>query len=93
MRSFLFILLFLAIGSVAARSGASLAELEQRLERYAAHQTRLEGQLTEVAQRIARLKRQPTSVRRDYQLQQSLQASQTIAESQRCVIWPCWPQQ
>lgn len=52
---------------------------ERRLKLMETHRQRLEHQLSEQGKRIARLKRQPKGVRVDFQLEQALRQSQTLA--------------
>ena len=49
-----------------------LADKERKLARLSAHRLRLEGQLTEQAKRIRRLKAQPPGVGHDFQLRSAL---------------------
>lgn len=59
--------------------GAAITSAEKRLERLVEHRERLEARLDEQGKRVRRLKAQPAGVRRDYQLQTALRASQQLA--------------
>ncbi|PID37854.1 MAG: hypothetical protein CSA65_01190 [Proteobacteria bacterium] len=73
----------LAISMAAPAHAQSLAQrasnAERRLQLFSAHRGRLERQLDEQSKRIARLKKQPSSVGRDLQLKAALRASQQLA--------------
>lgn len=68
-----------AIAEASPTLPASVLDAEQRHERVAAHQRRLENVLAQLSERIARLKRQQQGLQRDAQLQQSLREAQSVA--------------
>ena len=63
----------------AAFAAPTIGSLEQRWSLLDGHRARLERLLSDQVQRIQRLKSQPTGVRRDFQLKQTLRRNQQLA--------------